>query len=49
MLTEIANGLLWINLTWYIVLALAFGFAGIYPKSIYFAGAAILTIGIIVM
>lgn len=45
----IAENLLYINLGWYVVLAVAFAGAGIYPKALYFAGAAILTVGVVLM
>jgi hypothetical protein len=45
----IADNLLLANLVWYIVLASAFGMAGIYPKALYFMGAAVLTIGVVMM
>lgn len=45
----IADNLLIANLIWYIVLACAFGMAGMYPKSLYFIGAAVLTIGVVMM
>lgn len=45
----IADNLLLINLIWYLILACAFGLAGIYPKTIYFLGAAVLTIGVVMM
>lgn len=44
-----ADNLLLINLIWYIALACAFGLAGSYPKSIYFLGAAVLTVGVVMM
>lgn len=49
MLLWIAERLLWINLGWYVVFALLFMAAGIYPKALYFIGAAILTVGIMLM
>ncbi len=45
----IADNLLLANLVWYVVLACAFGLAGMYPKAIYFLGAAVLTIGVVMM
>jgi hypothetical protein len=45
----IADNLLLANLVWYLVLACAFGMAGAYPKSIYFLGAAVLTVGVVMM
>ena len=46
---QVAESLLYINLGWYVLLAGAFVVAGIYPKALYFAGAAILTIGVVLM
>jgi hypothetical protein len=37
------------NLVWYIVLAVMFMAGGHYGKCVYFAGAAVLTVGIIMM
>lgn len=44
-----ADRLLYINLGWYALLAVAFALGGNYPKSLYFLGAAILTVGVILM
>ena len=49
MLLWIAERLLIVNLIWYILLTLAFLAAGLYPKALYFLGAGILTIGIMLM
>lgn len=43
----IATRLLWANLAWYLLLSAAFYLGGNVPKSVYFLGAAILTVGII--
>ena len=49
MLLWLAERLLIANLTWYIILTLVFLAAGVYPKALYFLGAAILTAGIMLM
>jgi hypothetical protein len=45
----LASSLLYINICWYIVLAVAFVLAGEYAKGLYFTGAAILTVGVALM
>jgi hypothetical protein len=42
-----ADRLLYVNLAWYAVLAVAFLAYGNVPKALYFLGATILTLGII--
>lgn len=45
----IVEKLIWINFGWYVLLAIGFAVAGSYPKALYFLGASILTIGVILM
>jgi hypothetical protein len=42
-----ADRLIWVNLAWYLALAAAFCLGHVYHKALYFLGAAILTLGII--
>jgi hypothetical protein len=44
-----ADKFVWGNLAWYVLLAVMLGLGGHYAKCVYFAGAAILTVGIIMM
>ena len=44
-----AERFVWANLAWYVLLAVMLGLGGHYAKCVYFAGAAILTVGIIMM
>lgn len=46
---NLAETLLYINFAWYVALTLAFGLASVYPKALYFLGAAILTMGVVLM
>lgn len=48
-LAENATRLLYVNLGWYALLAVAFLAAGSVPKFLYFLGAAILTVGVLLM
>ena len=45
----VAERLIWVNLGWYVLLSVAFALGGQYPKALYFLGAAILTVGVILM
>lgn len=44
--STLADRLLWVNLAWYGILAVAFALAGNLGKTLYFLGAAILTVGV---
>ena len=45
----LAEKLVFINMTWYFILGALFAVGGLYGKAVYFVGAGILTIGIILM
>ena len=44
-----ADKFVWGNLAWYVLLAVMLGLGGHYAKCVYFVGAAVLTVGIIMM
>lgn len=44
-----ADKFVYANLVWYVLLAVMLGLGGHYAKCVYFVGAAILTVGIIMM
>ncbi len=44
-----ANEFVWVSLVLNVFYALAFAVAGNYPKCVYFLGAAVLTVGLIMM
>ena len=48
-LAEHAQHLIYINLGWYVLLAVAFGVGGDFGRALYFGGAAVLTVGVIAM
>jgi hypothetical protein len=48
-LAQFAERLVWVNMSWYFLLALAFMGGGLWGKGVYFLGAGVLTIGVIMM
>lgn len=48
-IARVASLALYGNLAWYAVLCIMFGLAGNLGKTLYFLGAAILTIGVIIL
>ena len=44
-----AEEFVYVNLVWYLLLAVMLGLGGHYAKCVYFVGAALLTVGVIMM
>lgn len=46
---KVANAALYVNLAWYVILFVLFSAAGNLGKALYFLGATILTVGVIIL